>query len=416
MTQRFKLLHASEAFGKRCCIPSQMSAKKAPKKSGAPPGPLKSLPRPTKDPSYRENPERSIQVFGRFDAEMVRRLTPSIVKLRHDHPEEPITVYIDSGGGSIQHYHYLEGLLFRPDQDGNRCRIITVATSFAASAAARLLARGDYSIAYPSAVIHCHGARYEGDLTLTREKAESMSESLADFNADMASDFTHKIIENLAWLFRFNDDLIVERNDGPHIYGLSSLIRDSISRENAILVADILRELGLTSRLQRFLGAPARVKSLQTAAIKGVGHRDFRLLKFVVDFLSSKATALEFANGTHKSTMSQLTSLYSLQREYHKNFINDCDDPEALLMMLCNQEQLAKAKSIVDDEARTLYLVDTVGDVMFTSWQLGTTIASNLVKGENSLTAPDAYWLGIVDEVVGRSDLPCKRHVVEATT
>jgi hypothetical protein len=40
------------------------------------------------------------------------------------------------------------------------------------------------------------------------------------------------------------------------------------------------------------------------------------------------------------------------------------------------------------------------------------TLSHNLFVGENRLTALDAYWLGIVDEIKGKK-LPCERLVTE---
>ena len=36
-----------------------------------------------------------------------------------------------------------------------------------------------------------------------------------------------------------------------------------------------------------------------------------------------------------------------------------------------------------------------------------------LQQGENELTAEDAYWLGLIDEVVGKDELLCLRHFEE---
>jgi ATP-dependent protease ClpP protease subunit len=366
---------------------------------------------PNKDPNFRANPDRSIRVFGEFGESMVRELAPQIIQLRHDDATAPITVYIDSEGGSIQHYDYLVGLLFDPDTDGNICRIVTVATSYAASAAARLLARGDYSIAYPSALIHCHGSRFEGG-TVTRERAELMSQSLAAFNADMAGDFTHKIIENLVWLYRFNDEEITSRK-GRGIHGLSALIRANLEGTSKSLMNGVLAELDQTTELEKFLLAPSRETSLEKALNRGQGHGDFRLLKLIVDFLESTTSNAQLSRGISRRTLDSLLSMYSLRRDYYKNFIRDCDDPDSLLMMLCTPEQIEEAQEIEDEVKRNEYLLDKAGSSLFNAWQLGSTIAANLVKGENSLSASDAYWLGIVDEVSGRSDLMCKRQVME---
>jgi hypothetical protein len=45
-------------------------------------------------------------------------------------------------------------------------------------------------------------------------------------------------------------------------------------------------------------------------------------------------------------------------------------------------------------------------------WFFTVTLSHNLFAGENPISARDAYWLGLVDEVLG-SDLPCERSVTE---
>jgi ATP-dependent protease ClpP protease subunit len=110
------------------------------------------------DKNYRANPTRSILVGGEINAQLLLQLTPKILELRSA-SGEPITVYIDSNGGSVRIADMIRGLLNAPDQNGSRCRIITVSTGHAESAAADLLATGDYAIAYPHCSIWYHGTR-----------------------------------------------------------------------------------------------------------------------------------------------------------------------------------------------------------------------------------------------------------------
>ena len=139
-------------------------------------------------PNFRENSTRSIFVVGEIDERQVHRLTPEICKLR-GLGSEPITVYINSRGGSTNYAEHIRALLAAPDQEARVCRIITVATNRADSAAADLLALGDYAIAYPTATIHCHGTRLSAD-EITREKAEYLAASLKETNEDFrASEF-----------------------------------------------------------------------------------------------------------------------------------------------------------------------------------------------------------------------------------
>jgi ATP-dependent protease ClpP protease subunit len=382
--------------------------------------PLENLPKnslPTADKNYRENPDRSVNVFGEVNASLIRQLTPHILKLRKE-CSEPITVYIDSPGGAIASYEHLEGLLFNPDQNGNKCRIITVATSYAASAAARLLSKGDYSMAYKNATIHCHGARYEGG-TVTKERAESMAESLSIFNLEMASDFAHKIIESLTWLYHFNKEEVLERHKVSNseafhpMFRLSQIIGSKLVGLNRHLLNIVLDELNTVADLEIFLGSKKRAKQLEDAQKRGQAHRDFRLLRLIGEYLEAKLSGEEKKSGLTRQTVSELIALHSLRRSYYEKFLNDCDDPEPLLMMFCEKDDLKSVEALSDGERRT-FLLKQCGLHLFAAWQLASTVAANLVKGENSLSASEAYWMGLVDEVVGDGFLICRRHFHES--
>jgi ATP-dependent protease ClpP protease subunit len=136
------------------------------------------MPTPNKD--YRENPKRAIYVLGRINQEMVHALTPRINELRAA-SNDPITVYIDSPGGSIPLSETIRCLVKAPSQDGRTCRLITVVTGLAASAAADFLALGDYAIAHPHADIVYHGSRQFAE-EVTSEVASILASSMEETN------------------------------------------------------------------------------------------------------------------------------------------------------------------------------------------------------------------------------------------
>ncbi len=105
-----------------------------------------------RDPDYRPNPERCIYLSGEINQEKLDRLTPEILRLSST-SHAPITLYIDSPGGSTYSANILYRLLKARDQDSESSKLITVCTGVAASAAADLLSSGDYALAYPHARI-----------------------------------------------------------------------------------------------------------------------------------------------------------------------------------------------------------------------------------------------------------------------
>ena len=144
------------------------------------------------DPNFRPNPSRAIFVLGVIDQPLVERLTPQIITLcRQD--REPITAYIDSRGGSVASAESILRLLQSTDQDGaSACRLITVVTGHAASAAADLLSSGDYAIAHPESTILYHGVRTSLNDPLTMEIASVITESLKISNDRYAMTLARK--------------------------------------------------------------------------------------------------------------------------------------------------------------------------------------------------------------------------------
>ena len=65
-------------------------------------------------------------------------------------------------------------------------------------------------------------------------------------------------------------------------------------------------------------------------------------------------------------------------------------------------------------EEQFVELINKVSDQLRPIWFLLVSIGRLLQKGEYELSAEDAYWFGIVDEVYGRSDLLCLRQFLES--
>src|SRR3984957_12309077 len=134
------------------------------------------------DADFTPNPNRCVWVEGQMNEALVERLRPQILELTSC-SREPITVFINSRGGSDEVGRGLLSLLRRTTQDDPRAsRIITVAATQASSSAAHLLSAGDFAIAYPESALLYHGARwhlYGEDLT---GKWARVGQALATFH------------------------------------------------------------------------------------------------------------------------------------------------------------------------------------------------------------------------------------------
>ncbi len=67
----------------------------------------------------------------------------------------------------------------------------------------------------------------------------------------------------------------------------------------------------------------------------------------------------------------------------------------------------------LNDEDRPAWLREKVGKVVRQLWFIFVSLCRRLQENENYLTAEDAYWIGLVDEIIGRPDLPSPRLLVE---
>jgi hypothetical protein len=70
--------------------------------------------------------------------------------------------------------------------------------------------------------------------------------------------------------------------------------------------------------------------------------------------------------------------------------------------------------NLVDDEnERIERLMDSVRPILQPLWSFFVAFCHAIQEGENELTATDAYWLGLVDEVIGDANLPAFRLIAE---
>jgi hypothetical protein len=72
-----------------------------------------------------------------------------------------------------------------------------------------------------------------------------------------------------------------------------------------------------------------------------------------------------------------------------------------------------KAMAAAEQGQRNNWLKEKVEHRIHPLWYFVVCLFRLLQQGEFSLTARDAYWLGIVDEVIGVSDLPTQRLIFE---
>jgi ATP-dependent protease ClpP protease subunit len=362
---------------------------------------------PVHDKDYRENFARSLFLTGKITQETAHALSPRIKELRAD-SGDPITLYIDSPGGSSAIAEGIRFLIKAPDQDGRRCRLITVVIGTAASAAADLLALGDYAIAEPQADILYHGSRQAFEQVLTFEGATSVVANLQEANERLALRLARSSFRRIIWRVVQLKDAIEKFRDGPE--GLEELVEALTAKftpENAML----LRE------------AIAKQKSLQE--VKTAADNYLKRRKNVAQWPNKQLepelvrAILDYRSRLHKEDdwllsrtgMREVASDFNLIHDY----ASQTKDLDALLevygSLFLTQAQSAEFKGKSKEEQK-VYLESHAAEKLDVLWYFVVSLCRLLQTKDYKLTPEEAYWLGVVDEVTG-SGLQSDREMIE---
>lgn len=364
--------------------------------------------------NYRPNPDRCIVIDGKIDEQMVTRVTPTLLKLLRT--RKPITVYIsNSPGGPIDSMEALLRLLNSPHQDSDRlCRIITVVTRKAGSAAADLLCSGDYAIAYPNSIIHYHGGRVYEEDALTKEKTNLLAQYLRWTSDVDAWQLAGKIESRFRLLYLTSRDKFpaIRAQHAPKrmtdFECFIDLIMGKLS-DNGKRVCEAARDR--YKRYEKLLNQIPRKKksSRQRRAIL-----EAEQIKVILDFelaANRKNRKWTFRYGG----LGRVTEDFHLLTEYIEGKENDrfklwCSEWGPLALTSAEKVQI---DAIENEQARAQRVIDIVRPILEPVWSFFVALCHALQEGENKLTAKDAYWLGLIDEVLGDSDMSALRLLME---
>jgi ATP-dependent protease ClpP protease subunit len=352
------------------------------------------------------NPSRAIYVTGELNDALVAQLTPRILRLQHD-GREPICVYINSLGGSPRSAEALLNLLRLSNQDlAEPCRIITAVTVQAASAAADLLASGDYAIAFPKSTILHHGVRQPSSAQSTLESTGRLNEVLRISSSMYAMQLAKRNEDRFTFRFynvRDEFNSIKEKSDNPNLSDYDCFVQ--VIREKLSPDAKKIFEKAV-KRAERY-------KALINSVAGGVGLAEAEtptqiqaiIIKAIVDFEVSAANSAE-AQDFLFGGMRRLAEDFYLLNEYVTNTNQRLDEwCKTLGRLFLTPEQEIEIEGITDPDERSNRLVEINKPILQPMLSFFIALCHALQEGENELTAADAYWLGLVDEVVGDYDL-----------
>lgn len=345
---------------------------------------------------FRPDPQRAIYLSGAIDQSTLDRLTPEILRLQALN-REPVTLFIDSPGGITFFADRPQQLLTVPDLDSALpCRLITVATGFAASAASDLLMAGDYALAYPHSTILCHGVRQDQSNVLTHERAVTLAKNLALSNEQYALMLARNSISRL--IFR----IVSLRSGFPSIRAQNSSVTFNDASCFIYAVRDRLPE-HLTNLMR-----DAQVQSLENDILDLKVSNHFQQL--------GDPTNLRIAAFEAHILKVILDNELDEHKEHDWSFrTGGLERIEARLVLLVDKlstEEETELRNITE-ELRAEWLFEKVERHLRPIWFFFVSICRLLQEDDYYLSAEEAYWLGLIDEVIGRPDLPSPRILVE---
>jgi len=362
-------------------------------------------------PFYRLNPSRALYINGPINRDLVTRLTPQILKLQSTN-RNPITVYIDSPGGHVGSMETILRLLKLSDQDSSGpCHVITAVTTRAASAAADLLSSGDYAIAFPTSSILYHGLRQQETNPLTVETTSMLTNVLRFSNDIYAMSLARKIEDRFSFRYVMNRDefgAFRTHNSDPEMSDLDcfvGIVEDKLS-DGAKKVWKKAKE-----RHERYASLFSTVLKKIKRDIPSASEAQIEsdCIKAIVEFglqRNKKNQSWSFKRGG----IGQLVDDFFLLNEYMSNLGSERLKKWSTSFgrWILPQEEADKIAEIVDEQKRSEQLVRSVRPLLQPLWSFFVALCHALQEGENELTATDAYWLGLVDEVVGENLLSAR--------
>ena len=363
---------------------------------------------PTDPIRFAENASRAVFVTRDISDELVGDLAPQIVALRQS-ATDPICLYIDSAGGSVFYAQRLLSLLTSARQDGHIPWVISVCIGFAASAAADLFALGDYAIAYPFSVIHHHGTR-QNEQAITVENIGKIESSLRETNEDFAIRLATKIFHRL--ILRI---LQIRRESTPNF-----LFHETIA-DPQIFISAIRGKLSEKHRALTDAAASRQKDVAEILKIAGIKPDtttqlpESQILKAIIDYESSKSgtTNKEFLSAAELSAIRD--NFYQIRGLNHERYwINLLEIVQRRGVFFLQPDEKEKFDKIAQDQhdERSNYLMSCVAHKLNPIWWFVVSLSRCLQTGEHTIKPVDAYWLGLVDEVIG-SGLPCLREFVQ---
>lgn len=370
---------------------------------------------------FRPNPDRAVYLSGEINQALVDRLTPEIMRFRAI-STDPITVYVDSPGGDIRSAEVLRELVRCSGQDCKPIRLLPVATGWAASAAADFLALGDYCLAFPHARILYHGSRRFGQFELTVERASILARNLQQANDMFADRLARTIFPRFLLRVLLLDEnhaiqAYIKAATGDHGHPDIQPIVDALRKQISNPVARLVERSRQVQQSIQAMDATVLNKIKKKTNIK-VGTPEFERVFF--------QSILEFKTKKHRGEpwmlsdggLAEVASDFDLLHDFHFGSHTKTLTTwvSSFGPMFLSEEQRHAFNDIPkeDDGRRLEYLQKHASRKIRMLWYFVVSFCRGLQKSDYEFTPFDAYWMGLVNEVIG-TDLANERILAENT-
>jgi hypothetical protein len=373
--------------------------------------------------------ERLVMIGGPIDDTRVAEVTPRILRLRAE-SSEPIGVVIHSPGGSIQALDQLESLLGLDDPPDHRPPVVTFTAGTAASAAAMLLTGGDVAAALPSASVFFHGVRTRDD-EITEERSREHEGTLHEGNSGIATALARRMFPRMIDTLTRLPEPGLERK--AVAADLQSRLADPANpgaQAVARLAAALLSELdgganrfaegawddlvllqSLRKECERSAHRPSRgllaaLRERDETDRVAVEHT-LRVLNVLIAWLLKSRPEIELDHDDIRHIAGELDfyaawSCRSFQDELLHAMVHHGESFFAPEEWATVQRTATRGDGASETEVRTF---DAVLEQVYRRaeplWAFCLGIARGLVREEAELSPYEAWWLGLIDVVVG---------------
>lgn len=362
---------------------------------------------PSDSVRFSPDPKRAIHVQGLIDQQLLYKLTPRILELQNQ-SSDPLTVYVDSPGGVTTHMDSLVQLLRHQQLTDEPRWFITVVTSQAASAAADLLATGNYSWAYRNSAILYHGVRVPGERILTVEETLQLAQRLKAGNESYATSLAREA--EFRALFRFImvrdqfEDVRKEHGNAAmsDLECLTAVIGEKLSSSATDVLQKARERHGRYNNLLRYIATHSKLPGQYSSMAKAEAAQIRAIINFEMS-LHKGDSEWGFLN----EGMSRVADDFFLFHEYIRMFRGPrfrklCDMFADFLLTDADRDEIDKLPA--DQQPETI--AEKVRPILSPIWSFFVALCYVLQQGENQLNGTDAFWLGLIDDVIGVRGLP----------